>query len=223
MPTTSTLHKSQPSPLELIATKTEARIDSRLLAQHLETQHESLFKLVATHKGDFEELGKVRFQIGPSPDSRTRQSMKFALLNEDQAYLLLTYSRNTVRVRELKVRLVKAFRDARITVNTHNVEYLPTYHRLHDGIRALASDSSNEHFVHSNINKLVNKAAGVEAGQRATAPLAKLSMLAVGQTLAAGALHGALDHHDGYQRIKRVLQAFEAIAQPLQLDGDNHG
>jgi phage regulator Rha-like protein len=223
MHTKSTPTKNQPTALELIATKTEARIDTRLLAQHLETQHESLFKLVTTHQGDFEELGKVRFQIGPSPDSRTGQSMKFALLNEDQAYLLLTYSRNTARVRELKIRLVKAFRDARLTADTRKVEYLPTYHRLHDDIHALASGSSNEHFVHSNINKLVNKAAGVEAGQRATAPLAKLSMLAVGQTLAANALHGATGYQDGYQRIKRVLQAFEAMAQPLQLDGDNHG
>lgn len=223
MHTKSTLPKNQPTALELIATKTEARIDTRLLAQHLETHHESLLKLVTAHQRDFEELGKVRFQIGPSPDSRTGQSMKFALLNEDQAYLLLTYSRNTARVRELKIRLVKAFRDARLTADTRKVEYLPTYHRLHDDIHALASGSSNEHFVHSNINKLVNKAAGVEAGERATAPLAKLSMLAVGQTLAANALHGATGYQDGYQRIKRVLQAFEAMAQPLQLDGDNHG
>ena len=132
MQTKSMLHKKQPTALDLIATKTEARIDTRLLAQHLETQHESLFKLVTTHQGDFEELGKVRFQIGPSPDSRTGQSMKFALLNEDQAYLLLTYSRNSARVRELKIRLVKAFRDARLTADTRKSEYLPTYHRLHD-------------------------------------------------------------------------------------------
>ena len=81
--------------------------------------------------------------------------MKFALLNEDQAYLLLTYSRNTARVRELKVRLVKAFRDARIAADTRKGEYLPTYHRLHDDIHALASGSPNERHVHGNINKLV--------------------------------------------------------------------
>lgn len=209
--------------LELVATKTETRIDTRLLAQHLKTQHESLFKQVSTHQGDFEELGKVRFEIGPSPDSRTGQSMKFALLNEDQAYLLLTYSRNTARVRELKVRLVKAFRDARIAADTRKGEYLPTYHRLHDDIHALASGSPNERHVHGNINKLVNKAAGVEAGQRSTASLATLSLLAVGQALAAGALRGASDHRDGYQRVKRVLQDFEAIVQPLQLAPVSNG
>lgn len=35
------------------------------------------------------------------------------MLSEDQCYLLLTYSRNTVRVRSLKVALVRAFGSAR--------------------------------------------------------------------------------------------------------------
>lgn len=223
MHTKSSLHKNEPTTLQLTATKTEARIDSRVLAQRLQTQHESLVKLVNTYQSNFEELGKVRFQIGPSPDSRTGQSMKFVLLNEDQAYLLLTYSRSNARVRELKVRLVKAFRDARLAADTRNLEYMPTYHQLHDQIHALASGSPNERHVHGNINKLVNKAAGVEAGQRSTAPLAKLSLLAVGQALAAGALRGASDHRDGYQRVKRVLQEFEAVVQPLQLAPVSNG
>ena len=207
---------SLPAVIEL----TRDRVDSRLVAQYLDTKHRNTFELISDHKADFNELGLLRFETGKVTGGRPE---KFALLNEDHCYLLLTYSRNTARVRELKIRLVKAFRDARLTADTRKAEYLPTYHRLHDGIHVLASGSPNEHFVHSNINKLVNKAAGVEAGQRGATPLAKLSMLAVGQTLAAGALHGALDHHDGYQRVKRVLQAFEAIAQPLQLAADDNG
>lgn len=223
MQTTDSPLKHRTTALELTATKTEARIDSRVLAMQLQTQHESLLKLVSAYKDNFEELGKVRFQIGPSPDSRTGQSMKFALLNEDQAYLLLTYSRNNARVRELKVRLVKAFRDARLAADTRNLEYMPTYHQLHDQIHALASGSPNERHVHGNINKLVNKAAGVEAGHRSTVSLAKLSLLAVGQALAAGALRGASDHRDGYQRVKRVLEDFEAVVQPLQLAPVSNG
>jgi phage regulator Rha-like protein len=111
-------HEKQSAMLVLTATKTEARIDTRVLAQHLGSQHESIFKLVTQHQTDFKELGKVRFQIGASPGSRTGQTMKFALLNEDQAYLLLTYSRNTARVRALKIQLVKAFREARLYADT---------------------------------------------------------------------------------------------------------
>lgn len=209
--------------LVLTAIKTEARIDTRLLAQHLGSQHESLVKLVSTHQADFEELGKVRFQIGASPGSRTGQTVRFALLNEDQAYLLLTYSRNTARVRALKVRLVKAFREARIAAETRKAEYLPTYHRMHDVIHDLAAGSPNEKFVHANVNKLVNKVAGVEAGQRAKVPLPQQSMLTVAQAIAAGALQGAPDHHDGYQRVKRALEVFEAMTGTLRLAVDTNG
>ena len=207
------------APLPLVTKKAEARVDSRLLAQHLGNQHKAVIALVDRYASEFKGIGELPFQMEPLPSG---QRERFALLNEDQAYFLLSLSRNTPRVVALKAKLVMAFRETRRAAELH-AEYLPTYHGLHDQLHALAAGSPNERWVHVNINKLVNKAAGVEAGQRATAPLAKLSMLAVGQTLAAGALHGALDHHDGYQRVKRVLQAFEAIAQPLQLAADNNG
>lgn len=219
----SNAHEKTFTELALTATKTEARIDSRLLAQHLESQHQSLFKLISHHQADFDELGKVRFQIEASPGSRTGQTVKFALLNEDQAYLLLTYSRNTTRVRALKVRLVKAFREARIAAETRKAEYLPTYHQMHAVIHDLASGSSNERFVHSNVNKLVNKVAGIDAGKRGTAPLPQQSMLTVAQAIAASALRGAPDHHDGYQRVKRALESFEALTNTLRLAVDANG
>jgi hypothetical protein len=91
------------------------------------------------------------------------------------------------------------------------VEYLPTYHQLHHTVHQLAMESSNEKFVHMNVNKLVNKAAGVEAGQRASASLPQQAMLIVCQDLATKAMHGATDHHDGYQRAKLRLQALAAV------------
>lgn len=38
-------------------TKGEARLDSRLIAQHLGIKHRNLFELVESHKSDFAELG----------------------------------------------------------------------------------------------------------------------------------------------------------------------
>ena len=60
-------------------------------------QHESVFKLVKESAQDFSQLGFLRFQIGEI-DDRGRPE-RFALLNEDQCYLLLTYCRNTERTR----------------------------------------------------------------------------------------------------------------------------
>lgn len=190
--------------------KDEPRISSLELAGRLGLQHESVFKLVNAYQADFEDLGKVRFQIGASAGSKTGQKTKFALLNEDQCYLLLAYAKNTSKARALKLQLVKAFRDARRQLDIHKVEYLPTYHALHDGINALAVDSDNKHFVHSNFNKLINKTVGAESGQRAKLPLPQRSMLIVAQSMAMNALQGCKDHHDGYARAKAALGVLTA-------------
>lgn len=90
------------------------RVDSRLLAKQLGNQHESVMKSIKAYPADFEELGVLRFEIGKPPTgSKGGRPEEYALLNEDQCYLLLTYSRNTLRVRKLKISLIKAFREAR--------------------------------------------------------------------------------------------------------------
>ena len=156
-----------PPAFTLTTLKAEPRVDSRLLAKQMHKQHRSLFKLVKDYRADFERLGKVRFETGASPGSKTGQTERFALLNEDQSYLLLTYTRNTARTRELKVKLVKAFGEARRAAGQHQTEYLPTYHQLHDELHALAAGSVNERFVHMNVNRLINQVVGLDAGQRA--------------------------------------------------------
>lgn len=67
--------------------------------------------MVKKYAGNFEQLGILRFE---TEEIKGRgQPEKFALLNEDQTYLLLTFSRNTAKVRQLKVNLVRAFKHAR--------------------------------------------------------------------------------------------------------------
>jgi len=190
------------SHLTLIDSKGEPRVDTRLLAEQLGLQHPSVYKLVNDYQDDFEAIGKVRFEIGPSAAG---QKIRFALLNEDQAYLLLTYSRNTKKVRELKVKLVLAFREARQSKTQDTAEYLPTYHALHELIHEKAAHSKNERFVHTNINKLVNKTVGIEPGTRSKLPFPKKALLVVAQSVAASAMGKAVDHHDGYQNAKEAL------------------
>lgn len=182
----------------------EARIDSRVLAGHLGNKHQTVRELLTDYADDFRQLGILRFQTG---EIRGRgQPERYALLNEDQAYLLLTYSRNTAKVRQLKVRLVQAFRQARQAQDLTQTEYLPTYHALHEEISALAAGSTNERFVHVNVNKLVNKAVGIEAGQRDRLDLPRRSLVVAAQFLASMAMRGATDHKDGYSKVKIALE-----------------
>lgn len=203
--TTQTSLAIAPDDFALITTATEARVSTQLLAQHLGNKHRSLFELVQNHRSDFEQLGLLRFQTGVI--NGRGQPEKFAMLNEDQATLALAYSKNTKRVRELKVKLVKAFGNARRAAAMRQTEYLPQYHLLHDRIAELASGSPNENRVHQNFNKLLNKFAGIAPGQRASAALPQQALLIVGQLVASKAAQSAVDHHDGYQLAKASLQA----------------
>lgn len=82
------------------------RVDSRMIASELGNEHPYTYRMIAKYKNDFEEFGKVRFENAPSTSGQT---IKIALLNEDQCYLLLTYSKNTERARKLKRKLVREF------------------------------------------------------------------------------------------------------------------
>lgn len=186
----------------------EARIDSRLIAQHLGIKHRNVFELIAGHKSDFAELGILRFQTGVIKGRG--QPEKYVLLNEDQSYLLLTYSRNTTKVRALKLNLVKAFCEARRSIDIRKAEYLPEYHALHDAIKAKANGSPNERFMHLNANKEINNLAGIHSGRRASAGLLQKSLLTVGSALAARAVMKAQDG-SLHQHIKAALKPLEGV------------
>lgn len=199
---------SVPAMIDLIEKRGEARVDSRLIAQALGTKHQSTFELVKQYQTYLETIGLLPFQTGKANGGRPE---KFALLNEDQAIFLLTLSRNTKRVVELKLKLIQAFSEARRAAELH-VEYLPGYHQLHDQLHRLADGSPNERWVHVNINKLLNRTAGIEAGQRPRAGVPHKALLIAAQHLAAQAMQGAPDHHEGYARAKKAL---EPLAAPL--------
>lgn len=190
------------------------RVDSRELAQRMGVKHKNTLELLQKHYAGFLEFGKVAFKTEPLPGSRTGQKERFALLNEDQAYLLLSLSRNTPRVVALKVKLVQAFSAARKAAEQRKYEYLPTYHLAHDALKGLAPDRQRQQHLHVNVNKLLNKVAGLDAGQRHGAQPGSLSVLAVGQMLAAQAATGASDDKAAYARIKQAVQPLHSLGKP---------
>ncbi len=137
-------------------------------------------------------------------------------MNEDQAHLLLSLSRNSEAVVNLKVKHIKAFGNARRAADIRRTEYLPQYHQLHNSLHALAAGSARECHVHINVNRLLNKFAGIESGQRAHAALPQQALLIVGQLVATNQVLGASNHHDAYQCIKTSLTALQGV---LALEG----
>ena len=207
-------HAHTPQELALVEVKGEALMDSRLLAEHLGTTHKHTLAQLEKYR---DQLGKLRFKKEASPNSRTGQTLKFALLTEDQALGLLTLARNTKRVVELKFKLVHAFGVARRNAQARQTEYLPSHHIMHAVVAEKCLGSGNARHIHSNFSTLVNKAVGIESGQRSRAPVATLT---IAQQIVTAALAGAVDHKDGYQRAKSALGTMQNL---LQGPGGHHG
>lgn len=93
----------------------ESRVDSRLLTKQLGNQHKNTMELIERYLAKFKEFGLLPFQTEAvkTTGSRGSKHQRFALLNEDQAFFLLSLSRNTKRVVDLKSDLIMAFREAR--------------------------------------------------------------------------------------------------------------
>jgi len=92
----------------------EPTADSRDLAVALGNTHRPLFALILKYLPKFQEFGVVRFE--KAVGARTQgggNPERYALLNENQSYLLLTMARNNKRTVELKTRLVHEFARAR--------------------------------------------------------------------------------------------------------------
>jgi len=80
------------------------------IASGCKVDHASVIKLVRTYQTDLEEFGLVGFEIQPRPLGQHGGSdTEYALLNEQQSTLIMTYMRNSPVVREFKKTLVKEF------------------------------------------------------------------------------------------------------------------
>jgi phage regulator Rha-like protein len=88
-------------------------VDSRLIATALGVEHSDWFQnVVKKHQAQTEQaFGIIRFENGEIKGRGRRE--KFAYLTEDQSTFLMTLSRNTPEVIECKIRLVKAFSEAK--------------------------------------------------------------------------------------------------------------
>lgn len=208
--------KKQSNSVHLVEVESEHRVDSRVLADKLQNQHKNVIELVERYEEHFARFGKVAFETEPLASG---QRAKFALLNEDQSYFLLSLSRNTDHVVELKANLVAAFSEARKPRGAEE-EYLPIYHALHEKVHRLAAQSSNANRVHMNVNKLINKTIGVESGKRHNLPVPRKSLMVVAQAAATNAMATAKDHHDGYQMAKSAMQMLQPLAQQLAGQGN---
>lgn len=84
---------------------------SMIVAEGTGAQHSSVIRLVRDNMCDFEEFGRVGFEIEPFETAGGTQNRTVAVLNREHAMLLMTYMRNNDVVRQFKKNLIHAFTD----------------------------------------------------------------------------------------------------------------
>lgn len=105
-------------------------VESTVIAEGVQIEHKAVLQLIRKYLEDFQDFERVTFEMRPFETAGGTQKREVALLNENQAYLLFTYLKNTDTARQLKVRLVKAFSEVR--------------NQLKDPVNALLAMSKSE-------------------------------------------------------------------------------
>lgn len=202
--------------LIITLTKNELRTDSRLLASLLDHRHRNIFQNVTRYTTELSVLGLLTFEeeAVKEQDARGVKYQKYAMLNEDQCYFILTLMRNNATVVKSKLALVKAFRDARNQLvkrdmariegkqvritETDSIKQLVTY--------ASGQGSKNAEMYYANITKMTNSLLGIDTGQRETLDVKQLKQVAMLDLIADVAIRDGIQQGLHYKDIYKLVK-----------------
>ena len=201
--------------------KNELRADSRTFAPKLDIRHRQLMDNIRKYEAQFLQLGILPFQT--EEINGRGQPEKYALLNEDQSYFLLTLSRNSEAVVAAKLALVKAFREARAHMaraDSARIEGKKVRREETDAIKELvqyATDRGSEsaRMYYTTITKMTNSVLGLEAGQRDSLPPVQLDRLRLAETMIDVALRDGMRAGLPYRQIYALARDRVLALVPL--------
>lgn len=202
----------------------QAFTDSRIIAVGTNNKHHSITAVIQKYLTDFEDFGKVRFEMEPLASG---QKEKVYILNQQQATLLMTYLRNSEITRKFKKELVRQFylmqqfifeRQSKHWLETREQGKL-TRKAETDVLKKLVEYAEEQGSLHSDkmyvaYTKLTNKICGISGRDNATAQ--QLSSLTVAENIILHCIQAGIDENKHYKDIykdcKKRLEMFKDIA-----------
>lgn len=199
--------------------------DSLILAEATNNQHTSLMRLIKKHKARLEKFGSIRFMDLKSKNSQGGRPVKYCLLNEPQATLLVTFLNNSEIVDEFKTELVRQFFEMRkLIAERHTQTWIETRQsgkitrrELTDMIQLLADYAKEQGSTHSqmlymNYTKLAQKLCKIS--DRDCATTLQLNNLSIFENimlhLIKQGMEQGLNYKDIYKECKeRCIKAQE--------------
>jgi phage regulator Rha-like protein len=93
----------------VVVTEGQPLASTEVIARGMKQQHASTIKLVRKHQAALEQFGRVRFEIRPFQTAGGIQQREIAMLNEQQAAILISLMKNSEQVVDFKVALIAEF------------------------------------------------------------------------------------------------------------------
>lgn len=203
----------------------EAFTDSKIIAEGTGNKHHSITAIIQKYEPDFNDFGKVRFQMEPLPSG---QKEKIYILTEEHATLLMTYLRNSEIVRKFKKELVRQFyamrqfifeRQSKGWIQTREQGKL-TRKSETDTLSKLVLYAKEQGYNHPdnllyvNYTKLANKICGISGRDNAT--IEQLGNLTVAENIILHCIQAGIleekHYKEIYQDCKKRLEMFKYIA-----------
>jgi phage regulator Rha-like protein len=211
--------------MDLIQIKKEFRVDSRLLANQLDTRHRTIFESIIKYESELLSISLLPFKTESvkTENSRGAKIQKYALLSEDQCYFVLTLMRNNDKVVALKLNLVKSFSNARKQIaerDTARLEGKKVRRTETDAIKKLvdfatANGSDNARFYYADITIMTNNVLGIDKGMRDTLSTRQLDVLSMIEMFIRIAINDGLKADLTYQQIFALCKDRISELSPL--------
>lgn len=209
--------------IQLIVNGADVRTDSRDLAGLLYHRHRAIFANIKKYEKELSSLGIVRFETQRlKTEQLGEREHSFALLNEDQCYFVLTLMRNNNQVVAAKLKLVKAFRDARTQLANRDIARLDgkAVRKAETGAiadlveYAKAKGSRNADMYFSNVTKMTNKLLGIESGQRDLLNARQLNDVAILERIVANSISDGIAAGMDYKEVFQLSKARCSMVLP---------
>ena len=202
---------------------------SEVIAEAAGVKRRSVTHLIQQHKADFQEFGRVRFEITPLQTAGGIQKVTVYHLNEQQATLLMTYLKNTEQVRTFKKELVRQFYAMRDFIRERQSPIWQDTRALGKEIRKMETDTikalvsyaeaqGSRHATryYQSISSLANRTAGITERDKAhTVELSVLLMVEkiIAQEISTG-IEAGRPYKDIYAGLKAKLSALCPVLAP---------
>ncbi|WP_303841259.1 Rha family transcriptional regulator [Selenomonas ruminantium] len=214
--------------IKKIKGKENAFTNSIIVANGTGNQHKSVSRLIHRHMKRFERWGVVEFRDFKSLNSKRGRPTKVAMLNEEQAYFLITLLDNNDTVADFKAELVDQFFKAKKLLAEKKTDTWQLARCQGKDMRRELTDVLKEYvelaesqghhgtakFAYSNFTKLIKKPFGT----RDNAGAAQLVMIATAEHILAVTLQPLVkagkDAKEIYCIAKQKVEALTGVMLP---------